>query len=164
MNYQDLAFLQESVRVLHMVPLNEVYSGESLVRWHGSIERQLQSMLTLYERAKNHSYTDKLRAMLTVWRRYPLTGSINTEDVQALESAVEVLAVDSWQLNNYFSNLRDSLRSITASEEELPRMPDAPELSRKPSAKNLGAEVPSQFGSDVDSLAAPSNDHLPPAA
>lgn len=162
-SYDDIAFLAESLRAVHTVPLLEVYSGESMVRWHGSIERQLQAMLSLYERAKNHAYTDKLRAIIRVWRRYPLSGSINVEDVATLEAAVEVLAVDNWQLANYFSNLRDSLRGVLASEEELPRMPDSPELGSKPSAKKLGGEIPSQFGSDADQLPAPSNDHLPPA-
>jgi len=103
------------------VLLGEMYSGQDIVAWHGRIERQLMDNIEEYEAAKNPGYSDKLRAFLVdVWRLHPITGSINVETLDALLTAAGVLAVDPWKMQNYFSNLRDQLRKLKASVEELP--------------------------------------------
>jgi hypothetical protein len=100
--------------------LLEVYSGQEIVGWHGRIERQIMDDIEEYEAARNPGYADKLRAFLQIWRQHPLTGSINVETVDSLLSATEFAAVDPWKMQKYFSNLRDQLRMLKASVEELP--------------------------------------------
>lgn len=101
--------------------LLESYSGTAVVQWYGNIERQLHNMLIDQEKAKNYPYTDKIRKFLEIWRANEITGSINREVLEIIKSAADVLAVDNWNLANYFSNLRDQLRKLIASEEQLPR-------------------------------------------
>lgn len=104
--------------------LCEVYSGEAIVAWSGNIERQISSMLDEQEASKNYVYADKLREFLRVWRSNEITGSLNRETLDVLKTACEMLAVDSWNLKNYFSVLRDQMRKLIASEEQLPRGSD----------------------------------------
>jgi hypothetical protein len=99
----------------------EAYSGTAIVQWFGNIERQLGRLLDDAEKGKNWPYADKVREFLRIWRSNEITGSLNRETIEILKSASDVLAVDSWNLKNYFSNLRDQLRKLIASEEELPR-------------------------------------------
>lgn len=100
--------------------LLEYYSGQEVVSWQGRIERQLMDDIEEYEAARNPGYADKLRAFLQAWRQHYIGGSINVETIDALLTATEVLAVDPWKMQNYFSNLRDQLRKLKASVEELP--------------------------------------------
>lgn len=100
--------------------LLEAYSGVSAVSWYGSIERQLVSMESTYKSARNEAYATKIHTFLQTWRDNEITGSINRETIEILEAAAEQLAVDPWRLANYFSNLRDQLRKLLASMEELP--------------------------------------------
>ncbi len=99
----------------------ETYSGTDIVQWHGRIERQLLNLLDDAEKSRNYPYADKVREFLKIWRANEITGSINRETLETLKSATDVLAVDTWNLSSYFSGLRDSLRTLIASEEELPR-------------------------------------------
>jgi hypothetical protein len=99
----------------------EGYSGEQVVSWYGGIEGQLEKLVRQYESGRNYPYVDKIRAFLGTWRQYQLTGSINRESIDPLEAAANVLAVDGWKLADYFRSLRDQLRRLTASEEQLPR-------------------------------------------
>jgi hypothetical protein len=101
--------------------LLEAYSGTAIVQWYGNIERQLGRLLDDAEKGRNWPYADKVREFLRIWRDNEITGSLNREQIDILKSASDVLAVDSWNLKNYFSNLRDQLRKLIASEEELPR-------------------------------------------
>jgi hypothetical protein len=101
--------------------LLEAYSGTSIVQWYGNIERQLSGLLDDAEKGRNWVYADKVREFLRVWRDNEITGSLNRETLDILKSASDMLAVDPWNLKNYFSNLRDQLRKLVASEEELPR-------------------------------------------
>lgn len=101
--------------------LLEAYSGTAIVQWYGNIERQLGRLLDDAEKGRNWPYADKVREFLRIWRDNEITGSLNRETLDILKSASDVLAVDSWNLKNYFSNLRDQLRKLVASEEELPR-------------------------------------------
>lgn len=101
--------------------LLEAYSGTSIVQWYGNIERQLGGLLDDAEKGRNWAYADKIREYMRIWRDNEITGSINRETLDILKSASDVLAVDAWNLKNYFSNLRDQLRKLIASEEELPR-------------------------------------------
>ena len=111
-----------------MVPqyVPESYNGSEVVQWYGNIERQLDRMHSEAEQNRNHDYANKLRAFLTVWRDNELTGSLNRETIVALKSGTEVLAVDEWGHGDYFSNLRDQLRRLLASEEALPPMDEDP--------------------------------------
>ena len=159
MDYADQAFLAESTRGAFVA---EVYSGEAIVGWQGNIERQLDRMAKTYDAAGNRSYFDKLTTFLRSWRGRPLSGSINTEDLSVLLSATEQLAVDDWGLKNYFSCLRDSLRRLIASEEELPRGVSGPELDRQPSRSTLSQELPTEFGPENDQIKKPDEEQLPP--
>jgi hypothetical protein len=101
--------------------LAEVYAGTDIVGWYGTIERQLRNMLEDAEKGRNWPYADKIRKYLDIWRSNEITGSMNRETLEILKSGPEVLAVDSWNLSDYFSTLRDQLRKLIASEEQLPR-------------------------------------------
>lgn len=105
----------------HDAVILEAYSGTAIVQWYGNIERQLGRLLDDAEKGRNWPYADKVREFLRIWRDNEITGSLNREQIDILKSASDVLAVDSWNLKNYFSNLRDQLRKLIASEEELPR-------------------------------------------
>lgn len=104
--------------------LLEAYSGTAVVGWYGKIERQLMSLLADAEKSRNFPFSEKLRGYLKVWRDHELTGSINVEDLAPLESAADMLARDTWTLSSYFGSLRDNLRILKASEEQLPRGQD----------------------------------------
>jgi hypothetical protein len=161
-DHEALAYLVDSIQNLRVM---EVYSGEGIVGWHGNIERQLDRMYTTYEAARNQHYTDKLAVFMKIWRGSPISGSINVEDIDKLLSGTEILAVDNWHLKNYFSNLRDQLRKLKASEEELPRgMGDEPPSANAGgmSSSSLGGETPSEFGPDADKLPTPDSEELPP--
>jgi hypothetical protein len=123
--YEDFAVSALTVEL--PVPVLEAYQGEKIVAWYGAIERQLEKMLKDAEAAQNWPYADKVRKYLELWRSNPITGSLNVETLEVLKSPLEVMAVDSWNLANYFGNLRDRLRQLIASEEELPRMPTGEE-------------------------------------
>lgn len=99
----------------------EAYTGTAIVQWYGNIERQLTRMLEENEASRNFVYADKLRQFIKTWRENEVTGSLNRDTLVVLKTATEQLSVDSWNLANYFSNLRDQLRKLLASEEQLPR-------------------------------------------
>jgi hypothetical protein len=100
--------------------LLERYRGTSVVGWYGSIEGQLERMEDRYRSAHNDEYADRLHTFLLTWRSHPITGSMNIDTLELLESASAQLAADPWQLRDYFRNLRDQLRKLIASFEELP--------------------------------------------
>ena len=121
----------------------EAYAGASVVQWYGNIERQLSTLLNDNEASRNFVYADKLRAFLKIWRENEITGSMNRETLNALKTACDVLAVDSWTLSNYFSNLRDQLRKLIASEEALPRVDMEQNMpNRGPGARAGGTSSP----------------------
>lgn len=151
----------------------ESFSGTAIVGWQGKIERQLVDLINEYEDANNPGYVDKLRALLSNWRANPLTGSINIETLRALIGPIELSAVDPWKLQNYFSQLRDSLKQITASVEELPPgaldgPPPGPEMQHisppsegAPPAQDFGQEGPAPGeGGEAGPEANP--DEIPP--
>lgn len=102
------------------VEMLEAYSGVDIVAWYGNIERQLINMENDYEAVKNGAYVDKIHTFLGTWRDNEISGSVNREVIEVLLAATSQLAVDPWKLANYFSNLRDQLRKLIASMEELP--------------------------------------------
>jgi len=104
----------------------EAFDGTKIVQWYGNIERQLTRMLEENEAARNFVYADKLRTFLKTWRENEITGSMNRETLQILKATTEQLAVEPWNLGNYFSNLRDQVRKLIASEEQLPRVATEP--------------------------------------
>jgi hypothetical protein len=108
-------------------PIKEAYKGQDIVQWQGRIERQLTGFIADAERDSNFGYGDKLREFLRVWRDNAYTGSINIETTEVLLAATDMLAVDTWRLASYFGSLRDQLRRLKASTEELPSMPDEAE-------------------------------------
>ncbi len=101
--------------------LCEAYSGAQIVGWYGNIQHQVERVLDEQEASRNYVYADKLRQFLKVWRENEIDGSMNRETLEVLKTACEMLSVDEWSLRNYFSALRDQLRKLIASEEELPR-------------------------------------------
>ena len=128
--------------------LCEVYNGTQIVEWYGNIERQLQDLINQSEGARNWPYVDKLRQFLSTWRDNRLDGSINLEIIRPLETAAGGLSVDTWKLQNYFSNLRDQLRKLIASEEELPRNPEPLKKSARPRGGSAPKAPPSDFGAE----------------
>lgn len=132
--------------------LIESYRGEDLVKWAGNIERQLQGFVKDAEQSRNEPYALKLTTFLNkVWRPNEITGSVNRETIEALLSGATVLAVDNWTYQNYFSVLRDRLRQIIASEEELPRGMD--NQNRPLSGTSRGAGGPPlnpEFGPETE--------------
>lgn len=130
----------------------EAYKGSDIVGWWGGIERQLVGMLDRYEQDKSYTEADKVRTFLEVWRGHKLTGSISAEDVQALADGSSILAVDKWKAADYFSSLRDSLRKIQASEEELPRIGPPQEL-KKFKGSSAPRTLGSQFGPEKNAQA-----------
>lgn len=99
----------------------ESYSGSSIVRWYGNIEKQILDFISKYEQGRNQVYVTKLQNFLQTWRQFPLDGGINRETLDPLQVACSTLGVDPWQCANYFISLRDSIKELIASEEELPR-------------------------------------------
>ena len=125
----------ESLQYLGVRYMPEAWSGVAIVQWYGNIERQITRMLEEQEGARNFPYADKLREFLKIWRENEITGSLNRENLEVLKTAADILAVDAWNLNNYFSNLRDQLRKLLASEEQLPRV----DMDQNDHAKGPGA-------------------------
>lgn len=121
--------------------LLEAFRGTAIVGWQGKIERQLDDFAAEAVEARNNVYADKIRAYLALWRANPLNGSINVETIETLLAASEVPAVDDWRFSDYFSNLRDQLRKLKASVEELPMGEVVPPDGRAPSSS-----PPSSFG------------------
>lgn len=117
-DYESFIFLDFQARRPELL---ETYEGKSIVRWHGKIEGQLKNLLDDAEKGRNFPYADKLREFLKIWRGNEITGSINREVLDTLKAASDMLAVDSWDLSSYFRSLRDELRVLIASEEQLPR-------------------------------------------
>jgi len=107
-------------------PVYEAYKGTDIVQWHDNIERQLTRMLEENEASRNYIYADKIREFLRLWRENVIEGSMNVDTIKPLEAAANMLAVDPWNLGNYFSNIRSQLRKLLASEEELPRVSTEP--------------------------------------
>jgi len=132
-------------------PLVEAYSGSSIVSWYGMIEDQLQRMLDDQEASRNFENADRIRAFLNTWREHEVTGSINIEEVDALKAAADQQASVKWPLRNYFSSLRNQLRKLVASEEELPRGIDPNQTD--PMSAGLGGGAPPMspdFGPDEE--------------
>jgi hypothetical protein len=80
-------------------------------------------MVNKFETTRDLESKAKAQAALDIWRKNPISGSINVETVNALLSCTEVLAVDKWNQSGYFAALRDNLRKLIAGQEELPPMP-----------------------------------------
>lgn len=106
--------------------LVEAFAGTAIVSWHGKIERQLVNLLNDAEKGRNYTYADKLREFLKIWRANEISGSINRETLEVLKSAADILSVDQWDMAAYFGSLKDQLRILIASEEQLPRGMEEP--------------------------------------
>ena len=122
-DYESMGFLDLSTR---RAELYEAFAGTAIVMWHGKIERQLVNLLSDAEKGRNFTYADKLREFLKIWRANEITGSINRETLEILKSAADILSVDQWNLSAYFGSLKDQLRVLIASEEQLPRGMEEP--------------------------------------
>lgn len=124
MNYdhEDLGVLSLMEFPKECEELSEAFKGSDVVVWSGSIERQLVALLDKYRKDKDSGSANKVDQFLQTWRAHKITGSLNRTDIQPLETAASQLAVDSWHSTSYFGSLRDQLRRLLASEEELPRI------------------------------------------
>lgn len=142
--------------------LLETYSGTSIVQWHGKIERQLVNMLADAEKGRNFPYADKLREFLKVWRSNEISGSINRETLETLKSASDMLSVDTWNLASYFSSLRDQLRVLIASEEELPRGVDMNQNDPFAGAGGGGGAPPMSPAFGPEEEPPPGEEEMPP--
>ena len=122
-DYESMGFLDLSTR---RPELMEAFAGTAIVAWHGKIERQLVNLLNDAEKGRNYAYADKIREFLKIWRANEITGSINRETLEILKSASDILSVDQWNLSAYFGSLKDQLKVLIASEEQLPRGMEEP--------------------------------------
>ena len=127
--------------------LTEAYKGTDLVGWHGKIERHLNELREKYDSQKNRDQADKIAEFLRMWRAHPITGSINIEDITPLEASASTLAVDKWKLSGYFTALRDRLRAIIASAQELPDGAEPPPATGRSTRMSPG-RPPSTFGAE----------------
>lgn len=126
--------------------LPEAYSGGDIIMWQGTIERQIENMVQRAEESGNNEYATNLRTFLSQWRDNQLTGSLNIETLRSLKIAAEWASMMDWNFKNYFSLLRDQLRSLIARVgEELPVMPQ----QEQPKAKGgpRGSRVNTDLGS-----------------
>jgi hypothetical protein len=129
------------------MPVVEAYSGVEVVSWYGNIERQQIGMEQEYRNQDNNEYADKIHNFLLTWRNNPITGSMNVETLEVLEASSSQLAVDSWKLANYYSNLRDQLRKLIASQEELPIGAEDPTVGAAPKrGAKRSPRPPADFG------------------
>jgi hypothetical protein len=112
-------------------PVLEGYRGTDVVGWYGQIERQLVNMVQRFQTSRNYEAKAQAQVALDTWRENELTGSINTDTVKTLIAMAETLSVVNWNESNYFAGLRDSLRRLRASQEELPPMGDFGEPSKR---------------------------------
>jgi hypothetical protein len=131
-DYESMGYLNFRLKKPYIL---EAYAGTEIVKWHGRIERQLVNLLTDAEKGRNYTYADKLREFLKIWRANEITGSINRETLEVLKAASDVLSVDTWDMAAYFGSLRDQLRVLIASEEQLPRSAD---MGNEPMAGGMG--------------------------
>lgn len=122
-DYESMGYLDLSLRRAELL---EAFAGTAIVAWHGKIERQLVNLLTDAEKGRNYAYADKIREFLKIWRANEITGSINRETLEVLKSAADILSVDQWNLGAYFGSLKDQLKVLIASEEQLPRGMEEP--------------------------------------
>jgi len=122
-DYESMGYLDLSTRRAELV---EAFAGTAVVAWHGKIERQLVNLLNDAEKGRNYTYADKLREFLKIWRANEITGSINRETIEILKSAADILSVDQWNMSAYFGSLKDQLKVLIASEEQLPRGMEEP--------------------------------------
>ena len=147
--------------------LLEVYSGTSIVQWYGNIERQLGRLLDDAEKGRNWPYAEKIRKFREIWRENEITGSMNRETLDVLKTGSDVLGVDNWNLSNYFSTLRDQLRKLIASEEELPRDMDMNGNDPMAGMRGAGRGAPPmspQFGPEGEMRGAEGQDGTNPEA
>jgi hypothetical protein len=129
MNFSDY----EDVGYLSLKPfpkIAEAFRGSDIVVWHGTIERQLVDLVEKYRSEKNTPDASKVDQFLQTWRAHKITGSLNIDEIIPLETASAQLAVDVWKSATYFGSLRDRLRQIIASEQELPRITVQPKAPR----------------------------------
>ena len=122
-DYESMGYIS---MVAHQPYLCESFAGTAIVRWQGKIEGQLVTLLSDSEKGRNYPYADKLREFIKIWRANEITGSINRETLEILKSASDILAVDQWEMAAYFRSLRDQLKVLIASEEQLPRGMEEP--------------------------------------
>lgn len=122
-DYESMGFIDFR---LHRPVVLEAFAGTAIVSWQGKIERQLVNLLSDAEKGRNYTYADKLREFLKIWRANEITGSINRETLEILKSAADILSVDSWNFSAYFGSLKDQLKVLIASEEQLPRGMEEP--------------------------------------
>jgi hypothetical protein len=135
--YEDAAFLhsRNQAAVRNIV---EMYSGQDIVEWWGSIERTLKNKIGEYgqQEGKDHEINE-LRTFLQTWQSNPINGSINKAVIRTLAVAAnQAAAHNEMETSDFFSRLRDSLNRLIASVEELPTLPSStgksPGGARKP--------------------------------
>lgn len=158
-DYNDLA----AAGYVKQPPLMEAYRGVDVVAWQGRIERQIEMYVDENQESRNYVYADKLREFLKTWRANTFTGSINVETIDVLEAATAQLAVDNWRYQSYFSNLRDQLRKLKASVEELPFDDVVPPEQRSPESGPPVQDFGAEEKAPADEAGEEGVEDLPPA-
>jgi hypothetical protein len=141
-SYEDVEFLRQR----NAGQLSEMYSGQDIVEWWGSIERTLKNKLGDYAQQEGKDKElNELRTFLIVWQANQLTGSINKATVKTLAAAANQAAIhDDLDTAGFFSRLRDSLNRLIASVEELPTVPSS--TGRQPPGGRKPPMPTGQFG------------------
>lgn len=142
--YEDVEFNRQRAAAFK---LSEMYSGQDVVEWWGSIERTLKSKIGDYSQQEGkEKELNELRAFLVTWQSNQITASINKTTLRTLAAAAnQAGAHDDLATADFFSRLRDSLNRLIASVEELPTVPSStgkPPGGRKPPMPtgNFGAQ------------------------
>jgi len=168
-SYEDSAFLHSRRQAAN---LSEMYGGQDVVEWWGSIERVLKSKMGEFSQQEGKDgEINELRTFLLVWQGNPLTGSINKATIKTLAAAANQAAShDTLDTADFFSRLRDSLNRLIASVEELPTVPSStgkPPGGRKPSMPtgNFAAQKkpPGPSGVNASEEPKPKEPAAPPA-
>ena len=115
-SYEDLVYINYTKETPILL---EGFLGTDIVLWYGRIERQLVNYVEQAAKGKNYVYRDKLDEFLRLWRDNKIDASLNREPIDKLLAAASILAVDNWSLANYFRALRDQLKRLLASIEDV---------------------------------------------
>lgn len=123
-SYEDLMYRKPvASEPANIERLGEAYRAADMVTWYGRIERQITDMLDAARDDNNVQSIDFLNTVRGKWLDHPIDANMNIEDLEALETAVSWPAKIEWQHKKYFSVLKDQLRRVLASTQELPTVP-----------------------------------------
>jgi len=123
------------------------YSPTDLVSWYGKITQQLLDKVAKSRELEDSAAVLKLEQFTRLWRQYPITGSVQIENVTPLQAAASVLAMDSWSEARYFLYLETALSRVLADLQRVPAL-DVPQKGT-PGGSRKAMRPPSNFGPEM---------------